>query len=211
MPFDGVDVRCSLDLQHLVPAGAPESTFAPGALVPGARIGILDDGRPGCHRIAMHPLRLSPQILQDAADVRILHPDGAVEIPREGHSPLAPPRLLRGDPVLQFRIIGGLHFPGDNPVLHVDHPAAPTRAVDPVRAAHRFVILPPIAVELLPEPGLGIHNVLDPAHLLPPIRDSRTSRRRPRQMAPASAVRRTVPINPVIKNSTGLSPRAVSR
>ena len=210
MPFDGVDVRGSLDLQHLVPAGPPESALAPGALVPCACLGILDDRCPGRHRIAVHPLRRSPQIRQDAADVRVLDADRAVQIPREGHSPLTPSRFLGREPVLEFRVVGGLHLPGHDPVLDEDHPATATRAVDTVCAAHGLVILPAIAVELLPEPGLGIHNVLDPAHLLPPIRGSRTSRRRPRHMAPAKAIRRTVPTNPVIRNSTRLPPRAAS-
>ena len=77
---------------------------------------------------------------------------------------LATARLVGGEPASSSGVVGRLRLPGDDAVLDVDVPGAAAGAVDAVRAAHHVVVLPAVAVELLPAPLVGIDDVLDPAH-----------------------------------------------
>src|SRR5262249_38000162 len=126
---------------------------------------VLDQRAPGLHRIGMLAFRFAPQVEQRAAYIWILHPDRAVDIPRGGDAALATARLIGWQTALEQRIVGLLHLPGHNPVLHVDRPRATAGAVDPMRAAYHVVVLPAFAVELLPLALLRVDYVEYPAHL----------------------------------------------
>ncbi len=93
---------------------------------------------------------LAPQVDQHTADVRVLDPDWAVEVPRETDPALAAARLVGRQAVFQARIVGRLQLPGNDAVLDKDFPRAGPGAVHAVRRAHPLVVLETIPVELFP-------------------------------------------------------------
>ena len=166
MGFDGVDIGGRDELVHLIPGSAAEAAFTAGLLVTGAFDGIVLDAGPGRDGILILALGLLPQVHQRAAHVGELHPERAVEVPREADAALAPAGFVGWDGFIQERVVEHLHFPGDDAFLDVDVPAAAAGAVHAVGAADHFVVGPAIPVELLPGAGFGIHNVGDPVALL---------------------------------------------
>ena len=159
--LDGVHRGGGDDLEHRVPARAPQPALAPGALVARALGRVAHQRAPGVDRVLLRGLRLAPQVEQRAPDVGVLHPQGAVEVPGVRDPALAAARLVGRDRLVDDRIVERLHLPGDDPVLGVDVPRAAAGAVDTVGAAHDVVVLPAVAVELLPAPGLRVDQVLD--------------------------------------------------
>src|SRR5262249_27837313 len=104
-----------------------------------------------------------PQVEQRAARVRVLHAQRRVEVPGVRDATLAAARLVGREPALEHRVVEPLHLPRDDAVLHVDVPRAAAGAVDAVRRAHDAVVLPAVAVDLLPRAELRVAPVLDPA------------------------------------------------
>ena len=83
------------DLQDLVPRGPPEPALAArlAELLALPRVGL--NGRPGVDGVGVMRLRLAPQVLKRAAEVGVLHPERAVEVPRERDAALTTTRLVR--------------------------------------------------------------------------------------------------------------------
>ncbi len=158
----GVDVGGGDDLGHGIPVAAPETTHAALAGVGGAFLLVLYDASPGVHRVGVKLSRLGPAVEQRAAQVGVLDPQGAVEVPGEGDAARAAAGLVVRDGAVELRVVVRLQFPADDAVLHVHHPATAAGTVDAVGAAHHLVVLVAVAVELLPLPVLRRTFVLDP-------------------------------------------------
>ncbi len=98
--------------------------------------------------------QLRGQVLRLHADVapdhRVLDALRRVHIPAVGGAPRTAARLMVGQVRARARVVGLLGFPGDQPALHVDLPAARTGAVDPVSGARNLVVLPAGPVGVLP-------------------------------------------------------------
>src|SRR6185312_576838 len=92
---------------------------------------------------------------QAPAHHRVLEAVGAVQIPAVRRAARAAARLVVGQPGAIARIVGLLRLPGDDAPLDVDLPAAAAGAVDAVRRAHDLVVLPALAVAVLPGAVLG--------------------------------------------------------
>ena len=146
---DGMDVGGGDDLVDLVPGRTDESTVAADLLVVPALAGIACDRGPRGHRL--HGLaRLAPVSHQPAAHQRILEPVGAVDVPGVAGAARTAARLVVRQVGPGAGIIGLLSFPGDDPALDVDLPAARPGAVHPVGRAHDLVVAPARPVGVLP-------------------------------------------------------------
>ena len=146
---DGVGVRGRDELGHLVPVGADEPPEpAPGG-VRGALVRVLDDRRPGGDG-GEGRARLAPEPEQPRAHERVLEPAARVEVPAIARPPRAAPRLVVGEVRARARVVGLLGLPGDDPALDVDLPRARARAVHPVGGTDDLVVLPALAVRVLP-------------------------------------------------------------
>ena len=119
----GIGVRRRHDLGRLVPAGAHETALAAGLDIglPQDRVG-LDPG-PGLDR-GHGRAQLAPDLHQPPAHQRVLYPVRAVEIPAVGGAARAAARFVVGQVRAGARVIGLLGFPGHDPRLDVDLPAA---------------------------------------------------------------------------------------
>ena len=98
----------------------------------------------------MRGARLAPQLQQPRADQRIFHPVAGIEIPAVGGAARAAARLVVGQVGPRARIVGLLGLPGDDAALDVDLPGAGAGAVGAVRRAHDLVVLPALAIAVLP-------------------------------------------------------------
>ena len=146
---DGVDVGGSDDLLHFRPRRAHESAQAAYGLV---RLGlgrVLDNRCPGLDR-PQRSARLAPQPRQSAAHHRVLDAVGAVQVPRVRGATRAAAWLMIGHVRPGAWIVGLLRLPGHHAVLDVDLPAARAGAVGAVGRAHDLVVLPALAVAVLP-------------------------------------------------------------
>ena len=83
------------ELQALVPTGAAESAFPPRCLILVTLFFILHNRCPGLDRICVFGSCALPKIHQDSAQIRILHPQRAVNVPGVHDAPLAPARLVQ--------------------------------------------------------------------------------------------------------------------
>ena len=164
--LDRVHVRRCHDLEHLIPRGPAEPSLAARPLPACPGNGIRHKRFPGFDRIFMLHARLSPEIEQGTPDVRILHPQRTVKVPREGDAALASAGLIRRQAVFQRGVVESLHFPSDDSVFHMDHPGAASGAVDSVRASNNLVMLPAIAIKLFPSSKLRVFFVFDPTDLV---------------------------------------------
>ncbi len=160
-----VETRGRNQFLDFLPLHPPEAAFAARLLKAGALRLVLDQRTPGFNRVGVLGLRLAPQIDQRAARVGVLDADGAVDVPRGRDAALAAARFVGRQVRLEQRVIGLLHLPGDDAVLDVDRPRAAAGAVDAVRRADDVVVLPAVAVELLPLAFLRIDDVLNPTHV----------------------------------------------
>ena len=148
--FDRVDVGGGDQLVDLVPAAAHEATHAAHLLVVAPGVGVLDDRGPGVDRRAGRFQRGTPALEQAAAHHRVLHPVGAVQIPRVRGAARTAARLVVGHVPARARVVGLLGFPGDDAALDVDLPRAAAGAIDAVRAAHDLVVRPAVAIGVFP-------------------------------------------------------------
>lgn len=108
----------------------------------------------------MQRLRFTPHFHQAFAHHRVFQAVGTVKIPSSWHR--AGSREVHGlaDPT-GTRIVSLLGFPGDQTVFDVDFPAAGAGAVYPVGRADDFVMLPTLAISILPV-TVGIEKLAMP-------------------------------------------------
>ena len=103
----------------------------------------------------MRRARLAPQLEQARAHQRIFHAVAGIEIPAVARAARAAARLVVGQVGPRARIVGLLGLPGDDAALDVDLPRARAGAVHAVGRAHDLVVLPALAVAVLPARGLS--------------------------------------------------------
>ncbi len=145
----GVGVgRCD-DLGDLVPGRAHETAEAALLGIGRALRRAFDDRGPRGHRSA-HCAGITPQFEQARAHQRVFHAVARVEIPAVAGAAGAAARLVVGQIGAGAGIVGLLRLPGDDAALDVDLPRARARAVGAVRGAHDLVVLPALAVAVLP-------------------------------------------------------------
>ena len=141
------------DLVDLVPGRAHEAAEAALLDVGAALRRVLDDRRPGRDR-RHERARLAPQLHEPRAHQRIFHAVAGIEIPGIAGAARAAARLVVGQVGPRARIVGLLRLPGDDAALDVDLPRARAGAVHAVGRAHDLVVLPALAVAVLPAPVL---------------------------------------------------------
>src|SRR3990172_8856889 len=124
--------------------------------------GVCGQSFPRLDRVPMRFPGAFPEIEQRPSNVGVLHPQGAIEVPGVGNAPLASTGFVGRQPGFERRVIQPLHFPGYDPVLHIDLPGTAPRAVHPVGAADDLVVLPAIAVKLLPTSQFRLGLIFDP-------------------------------------------------
>ena len=152
--LDRVDVRRGDDLLHLVPGRAHEAAEPARRLV-GLRLRrVVDDRLPRLDR-AQALACLAPGAHQRAAHHRVLDPVRAVQVPGVRRAARAAARLVVGHVGARARVVRLLRLPGDDAALDVDLPAARAGAVGAVGRAHDLVVLPALAVAVLPRPVLA--------------------------------------------------------
>ena len=147
--LDGQRVGRRNDLGSRVPVSTHEAAQAAHALVAARLHRILTDRLPGRDRILRLP-GLAPHLHQLAPDHRVLDALRRVHVPAVGSTPRTAARLMVGQVRARARVVGLLGFPGDQPALHVDLPAARAGTVDPVSGARNLVVLPAGTVGVLP-------------------------------------------------------------
>ena len=147
--LDRVGVGGGDDLGDLVPGRAHEAAEAALLGVGRALLRVLDDRGPGRDR-RPHRARLAPQLEQARAHQRIFHAVAGIEIPAVAGAARAAARLVVGQVGARARIVGLLRLPGDDAALDVDLPRARAGAVGAVRGAHDLVVLPALAIAVLP-------------------------------------------------------------
>ena len=175
------------DLQRVVPRRPPQAALAARFLIARADVRVLDHRCPCVHWIGVPRAGVVPRVEQHAAHVWILHADRAVDVPGEDDAARAAPRFVARELRIEARVVKRLHLPRDDAVLDVHQPRAAARAVDAVRAAHDAIVLPAVAIEVLPGARLRIDEITNPAHAGAPRRDTRRADRGRR-------LRRTEPI-----------------
>ena len=154
-----VGVGRSDDLVDLIPGRAHE-TPEPALLDVGAALlRAFHDRLPGRHR-GHRRARLAPQSEQPRADQRIFHPVAGIEVPGVARSPRAAARLVVGKLGPRAGVIGLLRLPGDDAAFDVDLPRARAGAVGAMRGADDLVVLPALAVAVLPPPVLARHDAV---------------------------------------------------
>ena len=141
------------DLGDLVPGRAHEAAEPALAGVGRALLRILDDRRPGGDRRAQRA-RLAPQLEQARAHQRIFHAVAGIEVPGVARAARAAARLVVRQLGPRARIVGLLRLPGDDAALDVDLPRARAGAVRAMGRAHDLVVLPALAIAVLPAPVL---------------------------------------------------------
>ena len=101
---------------------------------------------PSLHRIFAGFAFGAVQVEQTTADQRMLDPVRAVQIPGEGSAALTAARLMVRQILAGARIVGLLHFVGDQAVLDKNFPRTAAGTVHAVRGTHDFVMRPAGAV-----------------------------------------------------------------
>ena len=144
------------DLVDLVPRRADEAAQAALAGVTRALLRALHDGGPGRDG-GKRRARLAPQLEQAPAHHRVLHAIGRVEIPGVAGAARAAARLVVRQVRARARVVGLLGLPRHDAALDVDLPGARAGAVHAMRGAHDFVVLPALAVAVLPVARLVRH------------------------------------------------------
>ena len=147
--LDGVGIGGGDDLVHLVPAGAHKAALAALGFVLRGDFRRLADPLPGLNR-PQRFAQLAPVLHQHPAHHRVLHPLRRIHIPAIRRPTRTTARLVVGQIWPRARIVGLLRLPGDQPVFDVHLPTARPGAVHPMRGAHDLVVLPALAVSVLP-------------------------------------------------------------
>ena len=147
--LDRIGVGRRDDLGDLVPGRAHEAAEAALARIGFALLRVLDDRGPGGDRRAQHA-RLAPQLQKPRTHQRVLHPVAGIEIPGVAGAARTAARLVVRQLRPRARIVGLLRLPGDDAALDVDLPRARAGAVGAVGGAHDLVVLPALAVAVLP-------------------------------------------------------------
>ena len=142
------------DLGDFVPVRAHEAAMAALLGVAGALFRIFDDRFPGGDR-RHGGARLAPQLHEPRADQRIFHPVAGIEIPAVGRAARTAARLVVRQVGPRARVVGLLGLPGDDAALDVDFPRARAGAVGAVGRAHDLVVLPALAIAVLPAAVFG--------------------------------------------------------
>ena len=151
MFFDGGNERGGDDLGRLIPREADKTALPPRLLVGLALGGIGLDGLPGGDGIVVVGLfRGFPHFEQLAADIRILHAQRAVDVPRGRDAARTAARLVVGEIGVRRGIVGLLGLPHDDPVLDEHIERTGPRTVDPVGGTHHLVVLPAPPIVVFP-------------------------------------------------------------
>ena len=137
------------DLVDLVPRCAHEPAQTALADVARALVRVFDDRGPRGDGRARRT-RLAPQLQQPPAHHRVFHPVRRIEVPGVARAARTAARLVVRQVGTRAGIVGLLGLPRDDPALDVDLPRAGAGAVHAVRGAHDFVVLPALAVAVLP-------------------------------------------------------------
>jgi hypothetical protein len=146
--LDGVGVGRGDDLVDLVPGGAHEAAEAAhlGVVARAWRISTIEaQARPASCSPA--PRATAAAGASGSADIS---PGWPNTVPAVAGAARAAARLVVGQVRPRARIVGLLGLPGDDPALDVDLPRARAGAVHAVGRAHDLVVLPALAVGLLP-------------------------------------------------------------
>ena len=151
--LDRVGVRRGDQFVDLIPGRTDETAKSAFLNVGVSLRGIFDDRLPRRDRSHQQP-GLAPRFEQARAHQRILHPVCRIEIPAVAGAPRASARLVVRQVRPRARIIGLLGFPGDDPAFDVDLPRARAGAVHAMRGPDDLVVLPALAVAVLPAPVL---------------------------------------------------------
>ena len=147
------------DFVDLVPGRADETAEAALAHIGGALGWVFDDRLPGGDR-RPECACLAPQLKQPRTHQRKFHAVAGIQIPAIARPARAAARLVVGQVGPRAWIICLLCFPGDDAALDVNLPGARSGAVHAMRRAHNLVVLPALAVTVLPAPILVGHNAV---------------------------------------------------
>src|SRR6185437_7496295 len=142
------------ELGDLLPLRANEAAPSAESLIAAHALWALDDPCPGCDRLLIAPC-LAPQLEETRAHDGMLETRGAVDVPGVACPARTAPRLVVRNLRARARIVGLLSFPGNEAAFDVDLPAAGARAVDAVCRANDLVVVPAVAVALLPAATLA--------------------------------------------------------
>ena len=136
--------------RRFVPGHPHETAFAAFDLV-GCALGLVgDDAAPGGDRVRVGGQGLAPEREQGRAHQRVLQTHRAVGVPGVRGAARAAAGLVVGETAAAGGVVRALGFPDDDTVLDVDVPGTGAGAVDAVGGADFFVVLPALAVEVLP-------------------------------------------------------------
>src|SRR6185437_9303746 len=152
--LDGIDVGGGDELGDFLPGGTHETAATAQGLVAAGVLRIPDDRGPGADGLLLAP-RLAPELDETGAHQGVLESRRAVDVPGVAGAARAAARLVIRDLRPRARIVGLLCFPGDEAALHVDLPTAGSRAVDTMCRADDLVVVPAVAVTLLPAAALA--------------------------------------------------------
>ncbi len=151
--FHRVGVGRGDEFVDLFPGRTDEAAKPALLHVGGALVRIFDDRFPGRDRRHQHP-RLAPQLEQPRAHQRIFHAVAGIEIPAVARAARAAARLVVRQIGPRARIVGLLRLPGDDAALDVNLPGARSGAIHAMGRAHDLVVLPALAIAVLPAPVL---------------------------------------------------------
>ena len=148
--LDGVDEGGGDQHGRFVPGDPHETAFAAFDLI-GFALGLVgDDAAPGGDRVRVGGQCLAPEREQGRAHQRVLQTHRAVGVPGVSGAARAAAGLVVGETAAAGGVVRALGFPDNDPVLDVDVPGTGAGAVDAVGGADFFIVLPALAVEVLP-------------------------------------------------------------
>ena len=165
--LDGGDERRGDDLGRLIPREADKAALPPRLLISPALARIGLDGLPCGDGIVVGGLfRGFPHFEQFAADIRILHAQRAVDVPRGRDAAGTAARLVVGEIRVRRGVIGLLGLPYDDPVLDEHIERTGPRTVDPVGGTHHLIVLPAPPIVVFPRTAalpffIGMVGVLE--------------------------------------------------
>ena len=147
--FRGIGVGGGDEFADFVPVGAHEAAEPALADVRSALLWIFDDRFPGRDR-RQRLARLAPQPHQARTHQRIFHAVAGIEIPGIARAARAAARFVVGQVGSGAGIVRLLGLPGDDAAFDIDLPGTRPGAVHAMRRARDLVVLPALAVAVLP-------------------------------------------------------------